>query len=478
VLLAAAAQPDDRCAALARVTITQVSIETAESLSARFTAGDGTSIPITPLCRVRGIARPTAASHIVFELWLPRAGWNGRYYQLGNGGFAGNIHHPSLAAEVARGNAAAITDTGHSGSPFDADWAVGRPEAVIDYGHRSIKATSDAARGLIAAYYGRPARRRYFAGCSGGGRQALMAAQRYPEAWDGILAGAPANLWTRQLTTFAALQQRLRAVPGAWLPAAKLPAIQRAALAACPPGSVTEGVANNPERCRLDPATLVCRGVASDRCLTAAEAESLRRIQAAGYQPGAAAYPGNWTQWILNPDPAAESQLRFATAAFRHLLRDDPDWRVEDFDLGRDRTPDALRRAIDSDSTDYARFRTRGGRILSYFGWEDAVISPRVGLEYYRRVARHMGGPARAQGFYRLFMVPGMTHCQGGLGPDSFGQSMASPPLRPDAAHDIRLALEAWVERGVAPDSLVAVRWRDGDPAHGVAATRILHPAR
>jgi feruloyl esterase len=478
VLLAAAAQPGDRCAALAQVAIPQVTIVAAQSLSARFAMPDGTGIAIAPLCRIRGIARPTAASRIAFELWLPRRGWNGRYYQLGNGGFAGNIHYPSLAAEVARGNAAAITDTGHSGSPFDADWAVGRPEAVIDYGHRSIKATSDAARGLIAAYYGRHARRHYFAGCSGGGRQALMAAQRYPEDWDGILAGAPANLWTSQLATFARLQQRLHAVPMAWLPATKLPAIQRAALAACPPGSVTGGVASNPERCRFDPATLICGGAVSDQCLTMMEAESLRRIQAAGYAPSAAAYPGNWTQWILNPDPLSESQLRFATEAFRHLLRDNPDWRVEDFDPDRDRVPAALRQAIDSDTTDYARFRARGGRILSYFGWADAVISPRAGLEYYRRVARRTGGSARTQSFYRLFMVPGMTHCQSGLGPDSFGQSMSSPALRPDAAHDIRLALEAWVERGVAPDSLVAVRWRDGDPARGVAATRILHPAR
>jgi feruloyl esterase len=302
-----------------------------------------------------------------------------------------------------------------------------------------------------------------------------MAAQRYPEDWDGILAGAPANLWTRQIASFAALQQRLR-ITGAFLAPAKLPAIQRAALASCPLGSVDGAVATDPERCRFDPAQLVCHSAESDDCLTPTQVATLRRIQAAGFEPTAAAYPGSWTQWILNPDPKAPSQLRFATEAFRYLFRNDPDWRVEDFDLRRDRVPDALRRAIDSDATDLKRFRDRGGRILSYFGWADPVVSPRSGLDYYRSVARRMGGPRRTRGFYRLFMVPGMTHCQGGLGADSFGQSMVSPPLRPDAAHDIRLGLEAWVEQGRPPDQIVAVRYRNGDPAAGVEASRVLTP--
>ena len=148
------------------------------------------------------VARPTQKSEISFELWLPD-GWTGRYAQLGNGGFAGNIDHPSLAAEIRRGNAAAMTDTGHKAGQFDASWALGQPEKVIDYGYRSIKATSDAANLLIGRYYDRPAQRRYYIGCSNGGRQALMAAQRFPEDWDGVLAGSPAMQWTRQLATFA-----------------------------------------------------------------------------------------------------------------------------------------------------------------------------------------------------------------------------------------------------------------------------------
>ena len=173
-------------------------------------------------CRVRGVARPRGRLEYRFRALAARTAWSGRYYQLGNGGFAGNIDRPSLEAEAARGNAAAATDTGHRGDGFDARWAAGNPVASMDYGHRSIKATADAAAVLIAAYYGRPARWRYFAGCSNGGRQALMAAQRYPEDWDGMLAGAPANLWTDQFVAFARLQHRLRSVPGAWLPPEQL----------------------------------------------------------------------------------------------------------------------------------------------------------------------------------------------------------------------------------------------------------------
>jgi feruloyl esterase len=467
-----AAAPDDaRCTALAQLAVPQVTIEIAQPISGAIVAPDGSRVETVPVCRVRGVARPTPGSRIIFELWLPRSGWNGRYYQLGNGGFGGSIHYPSLAWEAARGNAAALSDSGHEGTGFDARWAAGRPDLVADFGHRSIKATSDAARALIAAYYGRQARWRYFAGCSGGGRMALMAAQRSPEEWDGILAGSPANQLTRQLTTFATLQHRLRAVPAAWIPPAKLPAIQRAALAACPPGTTANGFAIDPPRCRFDPRRLACRSAETDRCLTAPQVASLRRIISAGYQPTSTAYPNGWADWVVNANRAG-GQIRFAEEAFRFFGRDDPDWRVERFDPRRESIPHGVREAVDADAVDYRPFRAHGGRILSYFGWADAVLSPADALSYYRRVQGRMGG---AQDFYRLFMVPGMGHCQGGLAPESFGQSMVSPPLADDPAHDIRRALEAWVERGIPPESLTAVRW-EGDRRAG--ATQRLQPVR
>lgn len=364
-----------------------------------------------------------------------------------------------------------MTDTGHGGNQFDASWAARRPERVTDYGHRSIKATSDSAAALIRAYYGRPAARRYFAGCSNGGRQALMAAQRYPEDWDGILAGAPANLWTQQLTSFAAIQHRLRAYPAAWIAPAKLPAIGRAALASCPRRSVANGIALDPERCRFDPAAIACRGVETNTCLTPPQVETLRLIQRAGFEPSGASAPGNWDVWMLAP-PGAPSQLSFALGAFRYLARVQPDWRVEDYDPRRDYFPAAVADELDSDSRDYSRFRDRGGRIISYFGWSDAVIAPRPGLAYYRSVVRNMGGLRQTQGFYRLFMVPGMLHCQGGAAPHAFGQSLTAPALSRAPQFDVRAALETWVEQGRAPRSLVAV-----DPTNP-ESRRLLIPAR
>ncbi|MEA3002576.1 MAG: hypothetical protein QOH81_1364 [Sphingomonadales bacterium] len=454
LLLLAVAGPDAHCAALAGLKPPGVTVLAAEPVSGRFAAPDGAAVEVVPACRVSGIAAPAPGSRIGFEIWLPRQGWNGRYVQLGSGGFGGNVHYPSLAAEAARGNAVGASDSGHRANAFDARWAARNKAAVEDYGYRSIKATSDAAASLIAGYYGRKPSWRYFAGCSNGGRQALMAAQRYPDDWDGILAGAPPARWTHQLETFAALQHGLRSARGGWIPPQLLPAIQRAALAACPAGSVKAGVALAPLSCRLDPRRLLCRGAGRADCLTAAQIGSLRRIVAAGYQPTSAASPDGWAQWIVNPDPAAPSQRAFALQAQRFLFAD--------------RAALWLRRTLDADALDFTRFRARGGRILSYFGWADPLISPRDGADYYRRVAaRNGGGPTRD--FYRLFMVPGMTHCQGGIGPVNFGQSLTAPAARPDPAHDVRRALEDWVEHGVAPEALIAA-----DPA--TSAERRLSP--
>ncbi|MGH6697282.1 tannase/feruloyl esterase family alpha/beta hydrolase [Sphingopyxis sp.] len=470
--------PSSRGQTLRELALPGITIEVAESISGSFPDYDGSLLPIASVFRVRGVARLTPGSCITFELWLPENGWDGRYYQLGNGGFAGNINYSSLALYSARGNAVAVTDTGHGGgggSGFDARWATGQPEAVIDYGHRSIKVTSDACAALIRFFFDRPAAHRYYVGCSNGGRQALMAAQRYPDDWDGIVAVAPANCWTRQLTLLAELQHHLWSVPGAWVPPAKLPAIQRAALAACPPDTVHDRVADNPELCVFDPAQMIGDSEERDDCLTAAQADSVRRIMAAGYDPTTAAVPDNWSMLIVNPDPEAPSQRIFATQAFRHLLGNDPLWNIADFDAARDIADATMCATLDAVGS-YDRFRERGGRIISAFGWADALISPVAGLDSYRRLVSETGGAEATQAFYRLFMVPGMMHCQGGPGPDCFGQSVLAPARQDDRRHSICRAIEAWVEDDLAPDELVAARYVDGDRAKGVVGTRILYP--
>ena len=485
---AAGQRPAGRCAGLRADRDARLQILSASRVAAGpFTAAPGQSFEVPASCRIVGVIRSTRDSEIGFELWLPD-NWNGRFSQLGNGGFAGNIDHPSLANEIRRGNAAAMTDTGHKGDQFDASWALGHPEKILDYGYRSIKETSDAARMLIGEYYGRSARRRYFIGCSNGGRQALMAAQRYPTDWDGIIAGSPAVKWTRQLATFAAIQHQLRINPKNWIPAQKLPAIQRAATFACGDAALRGA------QCHLDTRALLCKGKDASDCLTTEQASTLELIQAgnAGSRPSrsglgfaatAAAIANNWNQWILNPDRRAPSELTFATQAFRYLVLDRPDWEVEDLNFARD-LPLASDRKIagrrladilDAGEVDLSRFEGHGGKLIMYVGWADAVISPEGGVAYYRDLMREMG-LKRTRGFARLFVVPGMQHCQGGTLPASFGQAWVAPALRADASHDIRRALEAWVEESRAPSFLTAAKY-EGDLRTGtLVATQRLRP--
>jgi feruloyl esterase len=352
---------------------------------------------------------------IGFELRLPDA-WNGRYYQIGTGGFSGKIFSDALAWDAAKGNAVAMSDAGHQADSMDASWAKDNPQAVTDYGYRAIKLTSDAARLLVARYYGRAAKYRYFAGCSNGGRQALVAAQRWPADWDGIVAGAPLRLWTDQFATFASLQKQSR---GKTLDTA---AIGREARATCPPGTVVNGAALDPERCRYRP---------KDRDVAA--------IVAAGYEPTAT---GDWPTWIVDPKGPVQA-----------MMSDQAHFILENSKLD-------MRATLNADGS-LAPFRAKGGKIISYFGWGDAALAPHPYAAWYDRQG------ASRRNWFRLFMVPGMYHCQGGDVPDAFGQSPASPASAPDADHDIRRAIEAWVEQGSAPNVLIASK---------AEQTRVLRP--
>jgi feruloyl esterase len=424
-------------------------------------------------CRLQIELRPRAEARIGVELWLPLDGWSGRFVQLGTGGFAGTIPTVGLAAEVRRGNAAAATDTGHVGADgFDARWASGRPDLVADYGYRSLELSAVAAQSVTAAFYGDRPHHRYFVGCSNGGRQALMVAQRYPDLFDGILAGAPALRWSAQFASFAWTQHRLRATPGGLIPRAKLKLIQDAAVASCDPAAeVLDGVPGDPRACNFRPEALQCTAGDGHTCLTAAEVRSLRAIidgapSAFGYEPTSAAVPGGWDHWIVNPDRGAQTQLTFAEQVFGHMAQDRPGWRIEDFQDRDMETARALASVLDPAEADLSRFHAHGGRLVIYSGWADPVIAPYSAVDYYRRLAAH--------DHVRLFMIPGMLHCQGGEAPNAFGQAPIAPAAQPDAEHDIRRALEAWVEDGRSPESITAVKYVGDDPKRGVAAKRTI----
>lgn len=437
-----------------------------------------------PFCRVIGVIRPEPGSEIGFEVWLPPAErWNGRYEGVGNGGFAGSIVYRAMAEGMAAGYATAGTDTGHGGEFDDGRWAIGHPERVRDFGERAIHLTALAARAVIAAYYGRPAAWSYFSGCSDGGREALMEAERYPEDYDGIIAGAPAAPWVA-LTTGAVVGAEALAAAGVALTPAKLDAIADAVAAACPGGAA---VIADPESCRFDPNTLACGVNASPNCLTGGEIAALRFFyEGLRDERGESLLPGftpgserEWRVWIVPVREGAQSlQRRFGMAFFADFIAGNPLWSPAGFDpLRAYREAEAKYGAVlDATNPDLSRFAARGGRLILYHGWYDPAIPPRATLDYFRAVQKAAGGAAHAAAFVRLFMVPGMAHCGHGPGPNAFGGVFGLPAPSRDPEHDVLTALDVWVREGRAPDRLIATKYCDDDPARGVEGETVLTP--
>src|SRR6266852_6028022 len=283
------------CDSLASLKIADTTITSAETVAAGAflppnaladTPAAAAYKNLPAFCRVLGAIAPTGDSHIEFEVWLPTSGWNGKYLGVGNGGFAGAITYsggignaPGLAEAVRAGYAGSSTDTGHRASGTDADWALGHPEKIVDYGYRGIHETAEKSKAVIKAFYGEAPRKSYFSSCSNGGRQALMEAQRYPDDYDGIIGGAPANFSTHQNASNIWVAQALLSDPASYIKPAKLPAIEVAVLAACDAGDgVKDGVLDDPRKCGFDPSELWCKGTETDSCLTTPQLAALKKI--------------------------------------------------------------------------------------------------------------------------------------------------------------------------------------------------------
>ena len=491
VLAAAPVVAATTCENLTSLKIANTTIRAAETVAAGGFVPNGGPADgqagfdykkVPAFCRVQGVIQPSPDSHIEFEVWLPKSGWNGRYEGLGNGGFAGSIDYGGLADAVASGYAAAGTDTGHKGGAIDARWALGHPEKITDFGYRAVHETAEEAKAVIAAFYGNRPRHAYFSSCSNGGREALMEAQRFPEDYDGILAGAPANYWTHLLAT-AGSEDVFLNDPASRIPASKVPAIQAATLAACDAqDGVKDGVINDPSRCHFDPAVLLCKGAESDACLTAPQVESLRKIYAGphdpagkpifpGRVPGGESGPGGWGLWITGERPAMSLMYGFGTGFFADFVFNDAAWDYRTFQLDRDTkvADDKFARTLNATDPDLKRFQSRGGKLIIYHGWNDPAISPLNSIDYFRSVEAKMGAKTTDE-FARLYLVPGMQHCGGGPGPNSFGQGQVEAP-------GITKALERWVENREPPNKIIATKFQtDGNPASGVVRTRPLCP--
>jgi hypothetical protein len=439
-------------------------------------------------CRVAAVLKPSSDSDIKVEVWLPVSGWNGKFQGIGNGGYGGTINLIELADAVSRGYASASTDTGHEDTNVaSAAWALHHPEKIVDFGHRAIHETALSAKAIIRAFYGEDPKRSYFDSCSNGGRQALMEAQRYPGDYDGIIAGAPANYWTHLLSFAASNTKATLADAESYIPAAKLPAIEAAALAACDANDgVKDGVIENPLTCRFDPAVLLCKSAASDSCVTQVQLAALQALYGGlkgadgktafpGYSPGGEAEPGGWAPWITGNAPEKSLMFAFGTQFFKNMVFEDADWPFRSFDAVRDtKAADSKMAGImNATDPDLSAFRKRGGKLILFHGWSDAAIPAVNAINYYQSVVAKAG--AKESGtFVRLYMVPGMQHCGGGAGPSVFGHAGAG---RGDRTRDIDAALEAWVEQSVAPDQIIAAKYK-GAPGSGaeVVRTRPLCP--
>jgi len=481
-LLAASA-----CESLTTMPLANTTIASVVSVPAGpFTAPDGTAFASLPaFCRVAGSIQPTSDSDIRFEVWMPAAGWNGRFAGADNGGFGGSINYGKIGDALAHGYAAASTDTGHqagSRGALDAGWALGHPEKVVDFGYRAIHLTAQTAQALVAAFYGQPPVHSYFDGCSNGGRQGLMEAQRYPADYDGIIAGSPANYWTH---LFSAGVWDDQVLAQNYLPPSKLPAIEAAALAACDAlDGVVDGVIDDPRKCRFDPSTMLCQSAETDACLTAPQIATLMKLYAGpvnaegvqvfpGYPIGGQTGANGWPLWVTGSAQGTGVMFYFGYFFFMDMVYGDPAWNPLAFDLDKDvAAADTLTGAtLNAVDPDLTAFRERGGKLILFHGWSDPAISTLNTIDYYQSVTAR---PAlsRGQPFIRLFLAPGMQHCEYGPGPDSFGQNGFD---RGDAQHDLESALELWVEQGIAPDRVVAARYNtDLDPTSGVLRTRPL----
>jgi len=416
----------------------------------RAAAGQGFS-NLPGFCRIAATLKPSSDSDIKIEVWMPVAGWNGKFEAVGNGGWAGSISYDAMGEALRRGYATGSTDTGHSGG--SGSFALGHPEKLIDYAYRSEHEMTVKAKAIIAAYYGEGPKLSYWNGCSVGGRQGLKEAQRYPEDFNGIIAGAPAVNWTGRAAQSVWIAQAVHKDEASYIPPSKYPLIHDAVLAACDASEgVKDGVLEDPARCKFDPKLLECKGADSPACLTAPQVEAARKIYAPATNPR--------TQQVIFPGHEPGSELGWSTMAgprrfelgfdhFKYVVFRDPNWdeRTFNFDSDWALTEKIDNGAINAMDPNLKAFFGRGGKLLQYHGWSDPQISPGSSVSYYKSVLDAMGGASKVTDSYRLFMVPGMAHCRGGDGTSTF---------------DMLSALEQWVEKGKAPEQILASRLKDG----------------
>ncbi|MDE0830608.1 MAG: tannase/feruloyl esterase family alpha/beta hydrolase [Vicinamibacterales bacterium] len=463
-----------RCTELAAMTLIDFDIVSASTVS---------DVDGPPHCRVQGLID----EEINFELLLPDE-WNGRFMMGGGGGYVGSVQNAALAygagpGALERGYATVGTDTGHQGEGVQAAWALHNETRQINFGHRAVHLTAEAARSIIRYYYEREEAYAYFVGCSRGGGQGMMASQRYPDDFDGIVAGAPAYHWTAFTAGFVQNQQAIFPDPSDL----STPVITRENRAlldasirqACDrQDGVEDGVLNDPRHCAFAPASLP--RCVDDRpgpdCVTAGQLAAIQAIYAGpisngesifrGFPFGGENDPGGWDRWIAGANRTAEPgapnlHYGLGTELYKYFVFDDPDWdyTAYDFSTWSDDVAEASK-ILDATDPDLGPFRDAGGKLILWTGWSDSALTALGTIDYYDKVSAL--DPV-ATDYARLFMLPGVLHCGGGPGPDEV---------------DWLTAIAAWVEQDAAPVRLVATKRSgpDGEMAPGLTRPVCAYP--
>ena len=422
---------------------------------------------VPAFCRVAA----TVGAEVNFELWMP-AQWNRKLLGVGNGGLAGTIVYAAMVKPLQQGYATSSTDTGHTGANTnDGSWAPGHFERVVDFADRGVHEMAEADKAILKVFYGSAAQHSYFSGCSQGGHEALTEAQRYPTDFDGIIAGDPANWWTRHYVG-GHLYNAVAMDGDGYIPADKVHILADAVNEQCDAlDGVKDGVLNDPRRCHFNPDTLLCKGSDTSACYTAAQVKAIKMIWAGlhssdgqqlypGLMPGGEAGRGGWANWITGLGPGKGEHANLGFPFFRYMVFDNPDWdyktfrfdATNGFDSDIDYMDDKLGALFNATSPDLSKFRANGGKLIQYHGWSDPDITPLNSVNYYESVVKFVGGDSShglrdTREFYRLFMVPGMQHCTGGPGPSTF--DMVAP-------------LDQWVEKGAAPQRVIASHATNG----------------
>jgi feruloyl esterase len=438
-------------------------------------------------CEVRGTVTTTGEGApdgaARFAVRLP-VQWNGKFLFWGVGGLAGNLGISATRADVvaamAKGYATAITDTGHEAGGTDGSWSLKSPGVaddakLADYYFRAVHDVTVAAKQLVQGYFAKPPAKSYFDGCSNGGRQALVEASRYPDDYDGIVAGAP-FMDIKAILAGTRTYQHLFSKPAAYIPAALLPVVDRAVLAACDGADgVKDELVQNPAHCAFDAKSLICKPGETENCLSADQAETIQTyFTATRDEAGHLLYPGSattdlrgggmdvWTVGMTAPDAvgAAEPWTRPGQAPLSWQFSDN----VQKYFVARDPAFDQRKFRFDTASVELFRQRTgagngddpaklapfvaKGNKLLIYHGFSDPALTPYRTVKFYEDLAAAQGGYDKAGRDIRLFMVPNMQHCGGGSGPNVF---------------DALTALDGWVEQGKAPDTIQATHFTGND---------------